>query len=60
MTSTPKNVEQGRRPRRRIGRHVKSQRTDGRIRRLAVPFGVAISYVDEGGVRRQVSDQNLR
>lgn len=59
MTSTPKNVEQGRRPRRRTEGHVKSQRIDGRIRQLAVPFGVAISYVDEGGVRRQVSDQSL-
>ena len=60
MASTSKKVEEARRPRRRTETQAKNQGTDGRLRQLAAPFGVAISYVDEGGIRRQVSDQSLR
>jgi len=31
-----------------------------RLRQLAAQFGVAASYVDEGGARRFVDDQSLR
>jgi len=33
---------------------------NGPLRRLAAFHGVATSFVDEGGVRRQVSDRSLR
>jgi hypothetical protein len=33
---------------------------DDRLRQLATRFGVAPSYVDEGGVRRLVNDASLR
>lgn len=34
--------------------------SDARLRRLAIRFGVAASYVDEGGARRHVKDESLR
>lgn len=34
--------------------------SDDRLRQLATRFGVAPSYVDEGGVRRPVNDASLR
>ena len=34
-------------------------RPASRLSRLAAQFGVAASYVDEGGIRRRVSDQSL-
>ena len=37
-----------------------SPRNAVRLRQLAAQFGVAASYVDEGGARRLVNDQSLR
>jgi len=38
----------------------KNARSDNRLRRLAASCGVAVSYVDEGGSRRVVTDHSLR
>ena len=39
---------------------MKENRIDGPLRRLTSLFGAATSYIDEGGVRQQVSDHSLR
>jgi 4-alpha-glucanotransferase len=45
--------------RRRTATVVGSHRADKGLRQLAARLGVAVSYVDEGGVRRVVNDQSL-
>jgi len=42
-----------------MGTGARSHQDGGALRRLAARFGVAVSYVDEGGVRRVVNDQSL-
>jgi len=59
---TAQNVEPAQRNRQnsgRMGTGARSHQDGGALRRLAARFGVAVSYVDEGGVRRVVNDQSL-
>ena len=58
MTSKKASPTRARRP--RTHERMKDPRIDGLLRRLASSCGVATSYIDEGGVRRQVSDHSLR